>query len=233
MRRGGNLDEYEADFVDDEDDTVGVDLGREGVPLEFTYHANKKPFENFKTEIEWMVHNKINPAFDRRDEIYELAHRKLDDEVHGYAGSKFSSSVWKEDFNKALRGRPEFYRADVPTMLEHKCDACQRSGHPPKHKVTLSGKAYDRETLENIESDDEEDDESDDESSEEGSSSSVEDKQNFFLGRYDGNNNSCNSFKRRTVADDIQELLCERGDCSRTSSLAIRIKSNDSRMAYE
>ena len=181
LRRGGDLDQYEDDFVDDDDDKMGVDLGVAGVPLEFTYHANKKPFEHFKTEIEWMVHNKLNPAFDRYDEMYELAHRKLDKEVEGFAGSKFSSSVWGEDFSKALKARPDLYRIDVPTMLEHKCDACRRSNHPPKHKLTFIGKPYNRNTLETIEHD-EEDDSTED--SDDGESSSTQEGESFFLGRF-------------------------------------------------
>ena len=181
MRRGSNLDEYEEDFVDDEDDNVGVDLGVAGVPLEFTYHANKKPFEHFKTEIEWMVHNKLNPAFDRHDEMYELAHRKLGTEVEGFVGSKFSSSVWGEDFRRALRARPDLDRVDVPTMLEHKCDACRRSNHPPKHKITFSGKPYNRDTLEIVEQDEDEDDTED---SDDDKSSSTGGGESFFVGRF-------------------------------------------------
>ena len=180
MRRGSNLDEYEEDFVDDEDDKVGVDLGVAGVPLEFTYHANKRPFEHFKTEIEWMVHNKLNPAFDRYDEMYQLAHRKLDKEVEGFVGSKFSSSVWGEEFTKALQARPDLDRVDVPTMLEHKCDACRRTNHPPKHKITFSGKPYNRDTLEIVEQDEDEDDTDD---SEDDESNSTEEGEIFFLGR--------------------------------------------------
>ena len=181
LRRGSNLDEYEEEFVDDEDDKMGVDLGVAGVPLEFTYHANKKPFEHFKTEVEWMVNNKLNPAFDRYDEMYQLAHRKLDKEVEGFAGSKFSSSVWGEDFVKALQERPDLARIDVPTMLEHKCDACRRGNHPPKHKVSFSGKPYNRDTLETVEHDDEEDDT---EGSDNDRSSSDQEGVTFFLGRF-------------------------------------------------
>ena len=181
MRRGSNLDEYEEDFVDDEEDKLGIDLGVAGVPLEFTYHANKKPFEHFKTEVEWMVHNKLNPAFDRYDEMYKLAHRKLDKEVEGFVGSKFSSSVWGEEFTKALQALPELDRVDVPTMLERKCDACRRTNHPPKHKITFSGKPYNRDTLEIIEYDDDDDDtdESDDDED-----SSTKEGEMFFLGRF-------------------------------------------------
>ncbi|CAD6567335.1 MAG: hypothetical protein ASARMPREDX12_000217 [Alectoria sarmentosa] len=182
MRRGGNLDQYEDDFVDDEDDKVGVDLGVAGVPLHLTYHSNKKPFEHFKAEVEWMVHNKLNPAFNRYDEIYTLAHKKVDDEVQGYAGSIFLSSVWGGAFNKALKERPELSRIDVPTMLEHKCDACRRTNHPPKHKLTFSGRPYNRTTLETIEYDDDNEDESEDSKDDE--SSSTEEGESFFLGRF-------------------------------------------------
>lgn len=181
LQRASNLDEYEDDFVDDADDKVGVDLGVAGVPLEFTYHANKRPFEHFKTEIEWMVHNKLNPAFDRYDEMYQLAHRKLDKEVEGFVGSKFSSSVWGEDFRKALQARPDLDRVDVPTMLEHKCGACRRTNHPPKHKITFSGKPYNRDTLEVVEQDEDEDDTDD---SDDDKSSSTEGGEPFFVGRF-------------------------------------------------
>ena len=183
MRRGGNLDKYEDDFLDDEGDHLGVDLGRAGVPLEFTYHANKKAIDHFSTEIEWMVHNKLNPAFDRYDEIYELAHRKLDDEFKAYAGSKFISSVWRPDFDSALKNRPEYFSVEIPTMLERKCDACNRTNHPPKHRVTFSGKPYNRKTLETIHLTDEDADDSD-ESSSDSESGSSKGEQSFFLGRF-------------------------------------------------
>ena len=184
MRRGGDLDEYEEDFVDDDDEALGVEMDAEAlrrtIPIEFTRHANKKTIEHFKDEVEWMVHNKLNPAFKRHDEIYEVAHRKLDDEFKAYAGSKYISAVWNAEFDAALKSRPEIYSTPIPTMLEHKCDACRRTNHPPKHKVTFAGKPYDRHTLEPIAHEDDEDDS--DESSSEGDDS-PEDGQDFFLGR--------------------------------------------------
>ena len=184
MRRGGDLDEYEEDFVDDDDQTLGVEMDAEAlrrtIPIEFTRHANKKTIEHFKDEVEWMVHNKLNPAFKRYDEIYQVAHHKLDDEFKVYASSKYISTVWSPEFDAALKIRPEIYSTPIPTMLEHKCDACRRANHPPKHKVTFAGKPYDRHTLEPIAHEDEEDDS--DESSSEGDDSS-ENGQDFFLGR--------------------------------------------------
>ena len=185
MRRGGDLDEYEEDFVDDDDETLGVEMDAEAlrrtIPIEFTRHANKKTIEHFKDEVEWMVHNKLNPAFKRHDEIYEVAHRKLDDEFKAYAGSKFISAAWNPKFDTALKSRPEIYVTSIPTMLEDKCDACRRSNHPPKHKVTFAGKPYDRHTLEPIVHKDDDDDS--DLSSSEGEDKPEDEQQGFFLGR--------------------------------------------------
>ena len=184
MRKGGDLDEYEEDFVDDDNEALGVEMDAEAlrrtIPIEFTRHANKKTIEHFKDEVEWMVHNKLNPAFKRHDEIYEVAHRKLDDEFKAYAGSKYISAVWNPEFDAALKSRPEIHSTPIPTMLEHKCDACRRANHPPKHKVTFAGKPYDRHTLEPIAHEDDEDDS--DESSSEGDDG-PEDEHDFFLGR--------------------------------------------------
>lgn len=180
---GQNLNEYVDDdgFLDDEEDTIGAPLGLEDMPLEFTRHAHKKPIEHFKDIVEWMIHNKLNPAFARHDPIYQIAVRKLDDEVQGYSGSKFLSSAWNADFLKVLKARPELSRLDVPTLFDHKCDACNRSGHPAKHQLTFSGKPYHRDTLENLTDDDDDDDEESTVNDEESSTSNQE--QSFFLGR--------------------------------------------------
>ena len=169
------------DFVVDEGDSLGIDIGFAGVPIQFTRHANKKPFEHFKTEIEWMVHNKLNPAFDRYDEIYLLAHNKLDNEAEVYGASKFRSSAWTENFMKALKERPEIYRIDLPIMHDNKCEACNRSGHPSKHTIIFRGKPYNRDTLETITNRDDDDSEDDEETS--SNDKSVADEVSFFLGR--------------------------------------------------
>ena len=155
-------DEYEADFVDDEEDGLLGEppAGYEEMPLEFTRHAHKRAKEHFKDVVEWMVHKKLNPAFPRDDPVYRIAFYKLDDEVKGYSGSKFLSSAWTGDFARAIKARPHLLEVAVPTMFDHKCDACNRSGHPAKFRITFSGKAYNLDTLENL-SDDEDDDNDD------------------------------------------------------------------------
>lgn len=180
--RGGdlpNLDEYEEDFVDDDSDTLGAPLGLDDIPLEFTRYAHKKPIEYFKDAVEWMIHNKLNPAFPRSDQVYTIARHKLDDVVQGFAGSKFISSAWKPEFLAALKKYPDVARIDIPKMFDQKCEACGRTGHPAKHQLVFSGKPYHRESLEDISSDDDSDDNKSYEEREEAAPHSLA----FFLGR--------------------------------------------------
>ena len=152
-----DVDDYDEDFVTDDDEApVGAPTGLEEMPLQFTRHASKKPKEYFKDVVEWMVHNKLNPAFARNDPVYQNAFFKLDDLVKGFAGSKFLSSAWLGDFARAIKARPELIILDIPTMLEKKCDACNRSGHPASFRIEFSGKAYHKDSLEPV-SDDEDD----------------------------------------------------------------------------
>ena len=176
-------DKYDEDFViNDEDGTLGAP-GLEEIPIEFTRHAFRKPIENFKFAVEWMVHNKLNPAFARNDRIYQIAVYKLDDEVQGYAGSKFVSAAWNDRFTKALKERPEMSVIEVPSTFGQNCEACRRGGHPAKHQVIFSGRRYDRATLEDMSDDDDE----------EGGTASQDDReesQAFYLGRYASNQSS-------------------------------------------
>ena len=175
IRRGENLDAYEEDFIaSDEDDTIGAPPGLTDMPFEFTRHAHKKPFEHFKDVVEWMVHNKLNPAFPRDDPSYQVAFLKLDDEVQGLAGSKFMSAAWGGEFLKAIKARPEMGYVEVGAGLptQH-CAACNKSNHPATWQLIFSGKPYNRQTLEYLsESSDDEDDED-----------KEPDTQTFYVGR--------------------------------------------------
>lgn len=150
------------DFVTDDDDApLGAPVE---IPLEFTSHAHKPLKDQFPYVIEWLVHNRINPAFDRKDPIYVNAWRKLDDEVRGLANSKFTSAAWKQDFNRALNSRPRletFPLAHIGSGLHDTCEACGRSGHPPTFRVVFSGSPYHKDTLAEVESDSEDDDDKD------------------------------------------------------------------------
>jgi len=70
--------------------------------------AHRKAKDHFRDAVEWMVHNKLNPDFDRNKSIYRIAFKRLENEVKGWADSKFISSAWTPEFNRAIRARPEF-----------------------------------------------------------------------------------------------------------------------------
>ena len=186
-----NEDEEVEDFVVSDDDAplgAPADLLND-IPIEFTHHAHKKPIEYFQHVVEWMVHNKLNPAFSRHDAIYKIAVRKLDDEIKGLMGSKFMSSVWRPEFQTTLTSRPELYSLDIPTMFEQKCGACNRSKHPPTQSLTFQGKPYDPQSLEPIDDDSGSDSSaSSSESSRTSSHSSGTDTKTFNLGSHCASN---------------------------------------------
>lgn len=168
-------DEDDEDFIEEgEDDILGIP---EGIPIAYTRYASMKAKDLWKFAIEWFVQKKINPAFAMDDEIYTLTFQKLDDEVSGLVGSKFASSAWTEDFTVALRSRPEIaYNSIDRHAAEHayrdKCDACNRTGHPATSEVQFQGKPYNRNTLEDVDKDNDEEDEDDNDDNSDSSSAS-------------------------------------------------------------
>lgn len=160
-------DAEDEDFIEEVEED-GVLGGLQGVPIEYTHYARKKPSELFKHAVEWMVQKKINPAFARTDEIYDLTFRKLDDEVAGLAGSKFLSAAWTPQFTMALKARPNIAVEPIDRdtgehWLRDKCDACNRSGHPATYQIQFQGKPYHPHTLEEVGDRDEHDPDEDDE----------------------------------------------------------------------
>jgi hypothetical protein len=161
-----DLDQDDASFVDaDDDDKMGVPAA--SVPFEFSRHRTKQPRQCFRDVVEWMVHNKLNPAFERHDDIYQFAFRKLDDEVVGRAGSQLISSVWNTDFCNALRARPYIDVTSFPVSDFYNCAACNRTNHPASSDIRLFGEPYSEETLEPLVESDDDDEEEDDEEEEE------------------------------------------------------------------
>ncbi|KAI1173929.1 hypothetical protein F4777DRAFT_555959 [Nemania sp. FL0916] len=149
-------------FVTDDDDApLGAPVD---IPLEFTSHAHKPMKDQFPYVVEWLVHNRIDLAFERKDPIYTNAWRKLDDEVNGLASSKFTSAAWKADFHRSLRSRPRLEAIPlVGSGLYETCEACGRSGHPSTFKIIFSGSPYYKDTLEEVESDSDSEDDEDEE----------------------------------------------------------------------
>lgn len=159
---GDSNDESDLDdfVVDDDDGPIGAPLNIE-IPIEFTAQARKPLKDQFPYVIEWLVYNKINPAFDRKDGIYIHAWRKLDDEVRGLASSKFMSSAWKVEFYRTLKARPTlevFEMGKGAPDIYDTCEACGRSGHPATFNIMFQGRPYHKDTLDEVESDSEDSD---------------------------------------------------------------------------
>ena len=130
--------------------------------------SRAKSKDLFKHAIEWMVMKKIHPAFNSTKNIYTITFRKLDDEVKGLAGSKFTSSVWTPDFTRAIRARPDLMVDDLSLgrreVMSPHCEACNRSNHTATFELVLMGQPYDAETLEPLENDSDSDSNSDSDS---------------------------------------------------------------------
>ncbi|OTB08060.1 hypothetical protein M426DRAFT_317578 [Hypoxylon sp. CI-4A] len=161
---GEDEDDLGGFVTDDDDAPLGAPANLD-IPIEFTAQAHQPLKHQFPHAIEWLVRNRIDPAFTRNDPRYSLAWRKLNDEVRALASSKFASSAWKSDFHRALKGRPkmesyEMDRGERDSGLYDSCEACGRTNHPASFRVTFSGHPYHQDTLADVESesDDSEDD---------------------------------------------------------------------------
>lgn len=168
----GDEEEDLDDFVVEDDDTtlLGAPANLD-LPLEFTAQAHQPLRYQFKLMVEWLVQNKINPAFARDDPVYQNAWRKLDDEFRALASSKFSSSAWKMEFHRALNARPILDSYEMDDVGDHgatdegTCEACGRRGHVASCVIIFSGHAYHKDKLTEVESEDSDSQDSDSEES--------------------------------------------------------------------
>lgn len=165
---GDDDDKDLEDFISDDDDAPLGAPANLDIPLEFTAQAHRPLKDQFPYVIEWLVHNRINPAFERNDPVYNNAWRKLDDEIRALASSKFASAAWKAEFYRTLKGRPkmeayEMDRSERSGGLYDSCDACGRSNHPASFRIIFQGHPYYKSTLADVESDTEDNDSNEDE----------------------------------------------------------------------
>lgn len=157
-----DLELSEEDFVIDDDDELDetrIDRPHPDMPLAFTSFATRKPKDLFVYAIEWLVKNKIAPAFSRSDELYTLAWNKLNDQIKAQAGSRLISSAWNQDFKNTILARPHMKVMHIDEGEDEAfmdCDACNRTNHPARYQFQFEGCAYNKETLEPIDDSDDE-----------------------------------------------------------------------------
>lgn len=158
------------DFVVDDD--IDADIGApdelNNLPLAFT-HASRRPLkEHFQDAVEWMVHNKLNPAFERENQAYQIAFKRLDDQSKGLVGSTYISSAWTPAFVRALKARPIYIERKLDPLEgmylqgELKCEPCNRRNHIPTFGIQFQGRCYNQESLEEVDQESSEEDASDD-----------------------------------------------------------------------
>jgi len=187
--------ENEAETVPDneEDDFVVEDsqdrLGRphSGIPLQFTAFASKKPKELFVHVIEWLVKNRIAPAFSREDEIYNLSWARVDDQVQAQAGSRLISAAWNGTFKYSILARPSMRVSALPGEDEDNirtCDACNRTNHPARYDFIFEGQAYSQKTLEPIDNSEDEEEYNGDVDYDEQGHQLAPQGRHFYLGRF-------------------------------------------------
>jgi hypothetical protein len=156
-------DDDEDNFIIEDDDEIGIPSGSE-IPLEFTAHYNKPEKEHFRDAVEFFVHKELNPTYAEKQDLFQRAFQKLDSKPTTLRNSEYKSSQWTTEFVTALEARPNYVEVPVSgsEFGEGRCEPCNRSKHPPKFAISFTGKAYDRETLEEIEQDDRDDSDEED-----------------------------------------------------------------------
>ena len=159
-------DDKEDDFIVNDDSEQESGRARDrplnGIPIEFTSFAKQKPRELFIHVVEWLVKNKIAPAFSRDDELYRLSWNKINDQIKAQAGSRLISSAWDGDFKNAIMARPDLtivFISDGSDDSYLDCDACKKTNHPARYQFKFTGQAYDPNTLEPLNEEDASDDE--------------------------------------------------------------------------
>lgn len=158
-----NDDAYEDDFVVDDESQPSRHVTA-GIPLAFTSFASRKPRELFVHVVEWLIKNKIAPAFSRDDELYVLSWNKINDQIKAQAGSRLISSAWNEDFKNAILARPQMQVHLVTEGYDEfflNCDACNRTNHPARYEFQFTGQSYHKDTLEPIDDGDSNDEDDD------------------------------------------------------------------------
>lgn len=180
----------EDDFVVDDVSSRRLGLPHPDIPLEFTSYASAKPKDLFIHVIEWLVKNRIAPAFDRDDPIYKLSLSKVSDQVTAQAGSRLISSAWTAEFKYAILARPNIRMTYLDELEDgddgiRTCDACNRTNHPARYDFVLTGEPYKKRNLEPVNDESEDDDEDDDtQAYDEAGHLLPSQRTHFYLGRF-------------------------------------------------
>jgi hypothetical protein len=222
----------EDDWIEEDEETTHHSRRPEsGIPLQFTNFATQKPKELFFHVVEWLVKNKVAPAFPRDDEVYQISMRKVDDEAKAQAGSRLISSAWNAEFKYTILARPDIAIGESGISWDATCDACNRTNHPAKYDFVLSGQPYYSNTLEPVDYDEDDEDTSGLAIDEQGRILAPEDH-HFYLGTHCAANaqmgHLLTHWKYR-LNETVLEYLKEQGVTSDEQIVAREKKSKKAR----
>ncbi|KPI35117.1 uncharacterized protein AB675_1366 [Cyphellophora attinorum] len=222
----------EDDWIEEDEETTHHSRRpASGIPLQFTNFATQKPKELFFHVVEWLVKNKIAPAFPRDDEVYQIAMRKVDDEAKAQAGSRLISSAWNAEFKYTILARPDIAIGESGIDWDATCDACNRTNHPARYDFVLSGQPYYSNTLEPVDHDEDDEDSSGLNVDEQGRMLAPVDK-HFYLGSHCAANaqmgHLLTHWKYR-LNETVLEYLNEQGVTSDEQIVAREKKSKKAR----
>jgi len=148
----GDLNADLPDFVveDGEDDLLGAPDDVE-MPLEFTSASHASNSEQFQIYVEYLIHDILFPGFITKDARVTNAIHRLETKVSGLNESVIKSAAWRPEFTRAMKARPKMEISTCHPM--NHCDACNRNNQNCTEKVQFTGRRYDKDTLDDLDTD--------------------------------------------------------------------------------
>ncbi|KAG8877255.1 hypothetical protein FRB97_003556 [Tulasnella sp. 331] len=172
------IEEVDDSFIVEDDEDLAIEL-----PAQYSRQSHQDLSIHFKVVCQLFVHLAVEEPDDRESfmrkaggrEYFTVSLNALERKLGAIKDSLVRSSVWKENFTKALNTFPEFELSDLSTVVPQ-CDACHIGGRLSKFLGRVSGSPYSKASFQH----DEQDSESEDDGSE---TESVNGKE-FHLGRF-------------------------------------------------
>jgi len=98
-----------------------------------------------------LIHDILFPGFTTKDARVTNAIHRLETRVSGLNESVIKSAAWRPEFTRAMKARPKMEISTCHPM--NHCDACNRNNQNCTEKVQFTGRRYDKDTLDDLDTD--------------------------------------------------------------------------------
>lgn len=143
-----DIDALEQELANSE--TQDVQGPSSHLPISFPVLRHKNSQHYFACIVEWMVHNMLNPGFDRNAAMFQNSFDYLD-RVAAYIMQARIEPEWKTEFIKTLQARPCMLIQPYPESEERRpCGACDNFYHTADYYVVFDEPPYSSTTLESL-----------------------------------------------------------------------------------